>query len=292
MNKDISQTKSYQDYFKDIISAEEKKKETIRKIYDENNHRTPDQYQYTYNDFTNNHLQNIDTVPKFKEGQHDTSDGNISTIEDFANLIKQLCNAAWGEGWGELSLDLKRGEDSANIVLPQILVDINSRDVTEGLGTIKPVLMDVQDEYDDKGNKTGDKFLLYRQWFDCMIEFDIFAENTKEARELQERFEKLIMVYTGYIKRKGISEMFFMREISPKSSLNFSENTPMRCILYYVRFESIIPIRVNTVNNINAKIGAAQVNSDKVKSLLDNASDQNTDIELDFFDGDNGITYK
>ena len=41
MNKDISQTKSYQDYFKDIISAEEKKKETIRKIYDENNHRTP-----------------------------------------------------------------------------------------------------------------------------------------------------------------------------------------------------------------------------------------------------------
>ena len=67
----------------------------------------------------------------------------------------------------------------------------------------------------------------------------------------------------------------------------------MRCILYYVRFESITPIRVNTINKINAKIGANQVTSTKVKSLINQSKDIKRDIiELDFFDGDNGITYQ
>lgn len=224
---------------------------------------------------------------------YNKADGNISTIEDLANIIKELCNAAWGDDWGELSPDLKSGEDSATIKLPQILVDTNTRDISEGLGNLKPTLMDVQIEKDENGEETGDAFLMYRQWFDVNVEFDIFGRNSKEARELMQKLEKLITVYSGYLKRKGLSEIFFLREISPKSSLNFSENVPMRCILYYVRFESITPIRVNTINKINAKIGANQVTSTKVKTLVNQSKDSKRDIiELDFFDGDNGITYQ
>lgn len=224
---------------------------------------------------------------------YNKADGNICNVEDLANIIKELCNAAWGEGWGELSPDLKTGEDSSNIKLPQILIDINTRDISEGLGNLKPTLMDVQLELDENGKETGDAFLMYRQWFDVNIEFDIFGRNSKEARDLMSNLEKLITVYSGYLKRKGLSEIFFLREISPKSSLNFSETVPMRCILYYVRFESITPIRVNTINKINAKIGANQVTSTKVKSLINQSKDIKRDIiELDFFDGDNGITYQ
>jgi hypothetical protein len=132
---------------------------------------------------------------------------------------------------------------------------------------------------------------MYRQWFDANIEFDVYAQNNKECRELLQRFENLITVYSGYLKRKGLAEIFFLREISPKSSLNFSENIPMRCILYYVRFECVTPIKVSTINKINAKIGANQVTSTEVKTLLESKEEKDM-IELDFFDGDNGITYK
>ena len=97
-------------------------------------------------------------------------------------------------------------------------------------------------------------------------------------------------MYTGYLKRNGISEMFFEREVSPKNSLNYNESTPMRCIYYYIRFESITPIRQSLINSINLEIGANQLDADKVKTLISN-SRQSEAVELDFFDGDNGITY-
>lgn len=224
---------------------------------------------------------------------YNKADGNISNIEELAGIIKKLCNAAWGNDWGELSLDLKTGEDSSNIILPQILMDINTRDVSDDVpGALKPVLMDVQKEKDENGNDTGDAFLMYRQWFDANIEFDIYGKSASECRQLSDKFQTLMMVYTGYLKRKGVSEIFFLREIAPRSSLNFSENKPMRCILYYVRFESITPVRVNTINAINAKIGANQITSTKVKTLVDDSVQRQQPVELDFFNGDNGITYE
>ncbi len=219
------------------------------------------------------------------------ADDNIDDIEQFANILKKLCNAAWGSEWGELSPDLKTGEDSSKIILPQITVDINTRDISTGLGGLKPLLIDIIDEEDEDGNPTGDAFLVYRQWFDCNVEFDIYGQNNKQARQLQKKFENLLAVYTGYLKRQGVSEILFEREVSPKNSLNYDESAAMRCIYYYIRLESIIPIRQSLINSINIEIGANKISADKVKTLITNQSSQDL-IELDFFDGDNGITFE
>ena len=220
------------------------------------------------------------------------ADDNIDDIEQVAEILKKLCNAAWGAGWGELSPDLKKGEDSSEIILPQITIDTNIRDVAENMGGIKPKLVDIVNEVDANGVETGDAFLIYRQWFDCNVEFNFYGRTNKEARQLQKKFESLITVYTGYLKRQGISEIFFEREVSPKSSLNYDESTPMRCIYYYIRLESITPIRQSLINSINAEIGASKLSTDKVKTLITNLSKNSDPIELDFFDGDNGITYE
>ena len=220
-----------------------------------------------------------------------SADGNIDDIEQLALILKKLCNAAWGEGWGELSQDLKKGENSASIILPQITMDINTRDVSSGLGGIKPLLIDVIDEFDENGNPTGDAFLIYRQWFDCNVEFDIYGRTNQQARQIQKKFENLLMVYTGYLKRQGISEILFEREVSPKNSLNYDESAAMRCIYYYIRFESIIPIRQSLINSINIEIGANKISTDKVKTLISNQPNPDL-IELDFFEGDNGITFE
>ena len=218
------------------------------------------------------------------------ADSNIDDLEQLAEILKRLCNAAWGNNWGELSPDLKKGENSSEIIVPQIVLDINTRDIAEGIGGLKPTLVDIIKETDENGQETGDAFLIYRQWFDTNVEFNIYGRTNREARKLQKKFESLLSVYSGYLKRNGISEIFFEREVSPKSSLNYKESTPMRCIYYYIRFESITPIRQSLINSINLEIGANQLNADEVKTLITN-SRQSEAVELDFFDGDNGITY-
>lgn len=276
---------AYEQYFKGFYEPNsnnnQNKQNKVHKVYEnESSNRV--------------HTQEITKGLDHEVSYINTADGNISNIEELVTILKELCNAAWGQDWGELSLDIKTGENSSKIKLPQILVDINTRDISEGFGPLKPVLIGTQDELDGNNKPTGDCFLLYRQWFDSNIEFDIYGRNSKEARELCSKLEQLIMVYSGYLKRKGLSEIFFLREISPKSSLNFNENVSMRCILYYIRFECITPIRVSTINKINTEIGVNSIHSDKVKTLIENSkkTKTETEIELDFFDGDNGITYQ
>ena len=271
-NEDI-----YNNYFKDLHDNEPED-DSKKLIYTENSNSI--------------HTKEITPGTDHEVSYYNKADGNISNIEDLINIIKQLCNAAWGNNWGEMSLDIKKGEDSSNIKLPQIIADINTRDISEGLSNLKPLLTEVQKEIDENGKETGDAFLIYRQWFDANIEFDIYGNNPKECRELCQKFEELITIYSGYLKRKGLSEIFFLREISPKSSLNFSENIPMRCILYYVRFENITPVRVSVINSINTQIGANRIDTKKVRSLIEKSKISNNAFELDFFDGDNEITCK
>ena len=253
----------------------------------------PEKRQFIYSDdksarvHTNESVSDVDyQIQSFRH----VADNNIDDLEQLAEILKRLCNAAWGDGWGELSPDLKKGDNSSEIIVPQIVLDINTRDIAEGIGGLKPTLVDIIKETDENGQETGDAFLIYRQWFDTNVEFNIYGRTNREARQLQKKFENLLNVYTGYLKRNGISEMFFEREVSPKNSLNYNESTPMRCIYYYIRFESITPIRQSLINSINLEIGANQLDADKVKTLISN-SRQSEAVELDFFDGDNGITY-
>lgn len=227
-------------------------------------------------------------IDETKTAIPDYADGNISSLEELADLIKKLCNAAWGTGWGEFSPDIKYGENSDDIILPQITIEINTREVTEDT-PIKPVLMNVIKEKDEQDNETGDAILIYRQWFDCNVEFNIYGRNAQEAREYMSKLETLLIVYAGYLKRKGLSEILFLKEVSPKCSLNYAENKNMRSIYYYIRLEKIIKVRQSRINAINTTLGLKPLQTDKVKSLLQR--NERNNIELDFFDGDNGITY-
>lgn len=227
------------------------------------------------------------------------ADDNVDGIEQFCNILKKLLNAAWGSDWGEISPDLKKGEDSAKIKIPQITVEINNRDIAEGM-PLKPVLINTVKEKVN-GQYTGDSLLIYRQWFDCVMEFNFYGRTSKEARDLQYKFESLMAIYAGYLKRKGVSELLFLREISAKNSLNFTEQTPMKCLMYWVRFERITPIRQSIINQINADVGLKAVNSEKIQMVIDaNVNNANNEampqyveeIEFDFFNQDTGVDYE
>lgn len=245
--------------------------------------------------------EDINSIRDIKENvfstQTDTlmADGNVDGMEQLCDILKKILNAAWGTDWGEISPDLKKGEDSSNITLPQITAEINNREIADKM-PLKPVLINTVKEK-VKGQLTGDSILIYRQWFDCVVEFDFYGRTSKEVRDLQFKFEALISVYTGYLKRKGVSEIIFLKETSSRNSLNFTEQTPMKCLMYYVRFERVTPIRQSLINKINADVGIQALNDEKVRLVIEaNKTLVNqetpTEIEFDFFNQDTGVDYK
>ena len=223
-----------------------------------------------------------------------TADGNIDTIEQICNVLKELLNAAWGTDWGEISPDLKKGEHKNSLKLPQITVEINTREIPSGF-PVKPVLIDIFKEKVN-GELTGDSFLIYRQWFGCILEFNFYAESSREVRKLQDDFESLLMVYTGYLKRKGISELIFSEEKSAKNSLNYTEQVPMKCLTYFARLERITPVRQSLLTKINTEIGITLTN-EKIYDTIEKNKDIKSDIEepaeldfeFDFFNQDTGV---
>lgn len=277
--------KAFANYFGTTV------KNDVSKIIAEKNDTT-----YTYNENQINPRENIENN-YFSLGELSLmADDNIDGIEQLCDILKKLLNAAWGSNWGEISPDLKKGEDSSKIVTPQITVDINNRDIAEKM-PLKPVLINTVKEKVN-GQYTGDSLLIYRQWFDCVVEFDFYGRTAKETRQLQYKFESLLAIYTGYLKRQGVSEILFLKEVSSRNSLNFTEQVPMKCLMYWVRFERITPIRQSLINKINADIGVKAISEEKVKMVVEanqNITSNNQDpveIEFDFFNQDTGVDYK
>ena len=277
--------KAFANYFGTTV------KNDVSKIIAEKNDTT-----YTYNENQINPRENIENN-YFSLGELSLmADDNIDGIEQLCDILKKLLNAAWGSNWGEISPDLKKGEDSSKIVTPQITVDINNRDIAEKM-PLKPVLINTVKEKVN-GQYTGDSLLIYRQWFDCVVEFDFYGRTAKETRQLQYKFESLLAIYTGYLKRQGVSEILFLKEVSSRNSLNFTEQVPMKCLMYWVRFERITPIRQSLINKINADIGVKAISEEKVKMVVEanqnitNNSQDPVEIEFDFFNQDTGVDYE
>lgn len=250
---------------------------------------------YTYRENQINPRENVKDNVFTLEELRLMADNNIDGVEQLCNILKKLLNAAWGSNWGEISPDLKKGEDSSKIVTPQITIDTNNRDIAEKM-PLKPVLINTVKEKVN-GQYTGDSLLIYRQWFDCVLEFDFYGRTSKETRDLLYRFESLLAIYTGYLKRQGISEILFLKEVSARNSLNFTEQVPMKCLMYWVRFERITPLRQNLINKINADIGVKAINDETVKTVIEaNQNINNTqdpvEIEFDFFNQDTGVNYE
>lgn len=277
--------KAFANYFGTTV------KNDVSKIIAEKNDTT-----YTYNENQINPRENIENN-YFSLGELSLmADDNIDGIEQLCDILKKLLNAAWGSNWGEISPDLKKGEDSSKIVTPQITVDINNRDIAEKM-PLKPVLINTVKEKVN-GQYTGDSLLIYRQWFDCVVEFDFYGRTAKETRQLQYKFESLLAIYIGYLKRQGVSEILFLKEVSSRNSLNFTEQVPMKCLMYWIRFERITPIRQSLINRINADIGVKAISEEKVKMVVEanqnitSNSQDPVEIEFDFFNQDTGVDYK
>lgn len=207
-------------------------------------------YLYTYQSEIKNNNINVKStkdVP-YEELCRYLAQENIDDIDLFADKIRLVLNAAWGEHWGLFGPELKESENPENIVLPQITYDLLTR-VIPSNAPLKPKLINVVAEIVN-GKGTGDYYNLYRQWFDCVVEFNIIGKNSLEARKLLKKFETIMSVYIGHFKELGIQEILFLKEIHPTQSSNFKEGMPTKTILYLVKLERITIVKSSTLRKI------------------------------------------
>lgn len=195
-----------------------------------------------------------ETIPVKPNKSRLTADGNIGDIDQLGEILRTITNAAWGNDWGELKPDISMDSTLNTLKLPLITYDVNSREVSDKM-PIKPVLSDTIQEIVD-GKPTGDVIMVYRQFFDCIVEFNTWGRNSLEARKIMNDLETLLNSYGGYLKRLGISEMFFLKEIPSNKSVNYIPGIPMRSMMYFVRLEKIHQVRDSIIKNIDIQVQA------------------------------------
>ena len=184
----------------------------------------------------------------FAEKVHRLVDADVDPLEHLCQALQLLTNTAWGPSWGLMTLETPTGTNPDELTLPCIVIDMSQREVQEKKSPKATMIRTVKESIN--GVDTGDHLQVYRQWYDCVIEFDFYGRNVLEARKLMHRFETLMIASGGLLKREGISEVFFLREVTPKQSLNYVSDLSMKCAMYYYRFEVDYVVRTSAINRI------------------------------------------
>lgn len=203
---------------------------------------------------TKHKIDLVEDIPSTSVPNNETyrAEGNIN-IDELSYLIKSLLDDTWEDNWGEFSDSSPNSlTESEEHIFPRITFKVLNRIPSKHKLGIKPRLMDITlDEKDS--NYT---LLMSRQWFDCEVEFLISHHTNKEAYELMTRFELFIEAYTGYFKRKGISEIVFLNETSVDSENSVLKHKSNKSLKYLILYERIGIERVRTTKALLTQIEA------------------------------------
>lgn len=101
----------------------------------------------------------------------------------------------------------------------------------------KPIIREEANECDKYNQQRGGS--IYGQFFDCIVQFNIYANESILADKIMDDFEELILNYTGYLKKEGVSEIYFKEQVTDNEYNNFRETLSVRNLRYYVKIEKL-----------------------------------------------------
>lgn len=204
--------------------------------------------------------------PLITEDLHLRADDERDCLELVVEVLQKLTNSAWGSEWGMLTIEAPSGMNPDEVILPAIAIDMNSREIQEKrslkprqVRTIKEVI---------NGQATGDHLLVFQHFYDCILEVNFYGRTMMEARRLMQRFEKLMLMYTGYIKTEGVDEIFFLKEVNSKHSVNYTSQLAMKCTMYYARFGREMIVRSSSIHQIQLDFDMEIGNLEDSTSIL------------------------
>ena len=93
------------------------------------------------------------------------------------------------------------------------------------------------------------------QFFDHLVQYNIWSKSNYEAERLTEWFEGTYMDnYIGMFREAGISNLYFNRRVRDDSMLTMKNGYHVRSVLYYIRTERVTPEYIGPINQINLNI--------------------------------------
>ncbi|HBG5344416.1 TPA: hypothetical protein KQG29_004443 [Clostridioides difficile] len=176
----------------------------------------------------------------------------IDNFEKMEEILGDILKVELEDNWGAISFDTIKKDGTNKIILPQINYIVKLRETSKGKSH-KPMLTDVIDESNENKEKTGKVIKVYRQSFDCILEFRFLAKTQRECRKLMEDFEDIIVSYTGFLKKKGLGEIFFLKEMSTEDNIGFDKNISVKISEYFIRLEKVKTLNVNKLKSIEMK---------------------------------------
>lgn len=204
--------------------------------------------------------------PLITEDLHQRADDERDCLELVVEVLQKLTNSAWGSDWGILTIEAPSAMNPNEVILPAIAVDMNSREVQEKR-SLKPRQVRTIPEVVN-GEATGDHLLVFQHFYDCILEINFYGRTMMEARRLMQRFEKLMFMYTGFIKAEGVDEIFFLKEVNAKHSVNYTSQLSMKCTMYYARFGREIVVRASSIRQIQLDFDMETGNLEESSSIL------------------------
>ena len=99
----------------------------------------------------------------------------------------------------------------------------------------KPKAMEEFTENGD-GSRKG---IIYSQFFDYEIQFDILASDYITANRVMNAFEDAMFNYTGYFKRNGVSELLFLKQYTDTNLDAYRNTISVRSLVYLVTIDRI-----------------------------------------------------
>ena len=175
------------------------------------------------------------------------ADKNAS-LYDFLDMIANVVEYSMSDYNVRFSTD----EEQNILKDPEIVVDrphITYRVISrKPKNEYKPIIREEVVECDEYGEQRPG--VIYGQFFDCIIQFNIFAGENRLANQVMEKFEELMIAHAGFFKQKGVSDFYFREQLTDSEYNNFRETLSVRNIRYYVQIEKLTVIFNRKVNDI------------------------------------------
>ena len=162
---------------------------------------------------------------------------NKASFEDFIEMVNRMVQKALARYNVEFSSDegsRYKVQATETLSNPHIQFSIKSRKPKNDMYA-KPKAMEEFAENGD-GSRKG---IVYSQFFDYEIQFDILASDYITANKVMNAFEDAMFNYTGYFKRNGVSELLFLKQYTDTNLDAYRNTVSVRSLEYLVTIDRI-----------------------------------------------------
>ena len=103
---------------------------------------------------------------------------------------------------------------------------------------------------------TGYTVEIWGQFFDNIVQFDAWTSGFKATERLLSWMEQFIKLYTGFLRERGLSQLFFWRRQEETQINTWRQQLPVKGSQFYFRTEEIEAVYQRDTLKIDISIGA------------------------------------